>query len=371
MDDVDGGGGNGAGSGGHHEAAGGDHDELQAAGLHGAESHRQQHGGDGETGGRHHQLALRIGLRHAVGDVAPQHDADAAQHEDQRRHQARLVGRQAVEAVEIARQPDIDRRDGQKLQRAAGVADERRARSQQPAQHAAHAQAPRLGIGQRNGAIVAHQQEQEGQHQAGQTDHAERRLPAPARRDETAQRHAQHRADHGGRQKAADHRGAPRRREHAGEQRAARRAVARLAETDDGPRGEELAVGARQAAGDGGETPHRRHDGDAFDPAPTVGQQRDGKSEHGDGDRHGRGQRPQLLVAQAPFGLERREHRHHDLPVHEVEDHQQERHDEGEPRLPPRHRPVLGARRVSAEALVGGSKVHRGLPMPFSLGRHP
>jgi hypothetical protein len=89
-----------------------------------------------------------------------------------------------------------------------------------------------------------------------------------------AEHHAQHRSQDAGEEEGAEHGAAHAHREEGGEQRRPYRAVGGLAEADDGARTEELGVARGQGAGDGREAPHQRHQEDALDAAPAVGEQR-------------------------------------------------------------------------------------------------
>ena len=63
--------------------------------------------------------------------------ADAADQHDDGRLEARLIRREAVVAVEVARQPGLDRRNHEQIQSGADAGDERGARPEQLGDHGA------------------------------------------------------------------------------------------------------------------------------------------------------------------------------------------------------------------------------------------
>ena len=120
----------------------------------------------------------------------------------------RLVRRHAVDAVEEARQPGPDRRDDDQLRRAADADPQHGARARQRLDDVRAPRSPaswsrgRAAASSVHGAVVAHLQVQQRQHQARHADHAEGGLPAPARGDQPAEHHAEHRADRGRRRRS-------------------------------------------------------------------------------------------------------------------------------------------------------------------------
>ena len=152
-----------------------------------------------------------------------------------------------------------------------------------------------------------------------------------------------------GGEEGAEHRAAHPHREQRREQRGADGAVGGFAQADDAARGQQLRVASRERAGDRREAPDQRHQEDALDAAPAVGEQRQRNGAERDGDRDDRDERAELAVRQVPLRLEVREHRHDDLAVDVVDDHQREQDRE--------HRPRVAARR---RALVRGVVRRRG-----------
>ena len=67
-------------------------------------------GGQDRGHRRHEQPRARKARRQPVGDHTPQQCADAADQNDDRGLDAGLVGSDAIEAIEVARQPRPDRR---------------------------------------------------------------------------------------------------------------------------------------------------------------------------------------------------------------------------------------------------------------------
>ena len=102
-----------------------------------------------------------------------------------------------------------------------------------------------------------------------------------------------------------------------------------------------LPVAGGERARDRRETPDQRHQEDALDAAPPVGEQRQRNRAQRDGDRDDRDERAQLAVRKVPLRLEVREHRHHDLAVDVVDDHQREQDREHRPRVTTRCRTVV------------------------------
>ena len=100
-------------------------------------------------------------------------------------------------------------------------------------------------------------------------------------------------------------------------------------------------VVAGERAGDGREAPHQRHEHDALDAAPAVREQRQRHGAERDRDRDDGDQAAELAVGQAPLRLEVREHRHDDLAVDVVDDHQRDQDREDPPRIAARRKRVL------------------------------
>ena len=188
--------------------------------------------------------------------------------------------------------------------------------------------------GQRHRLVIADdEQEHDAQHQPGDADRTETRLPAPTLRDEASNHDAEHRSDHAGRQEGAEHRAAHPRRKQAREQGGAHGAVRRLAHADQGTRADQMSVAGGERARDRRETPDQCHQEHALDAAPPVGEQRQRNRTHRDGDRDDRDERAQLAVRKVPLRLQVREHRHHHLAVDIVDDHQREQDCEYGPRV--------------------------------------
>ena len=91
-----------------------------------------------------------------------------------------------------------------------------------------------------------------------------------------------------GREECAEHRAAHAHGKQRREQRGADGAVGGFAEADDAARGEQLRVASRERAGDRREAPDQRHQEDALDAAPPIGEQRQRHGAERDGDRDDR-----------------------------------------------------------------------------------
>ena len=172
--------------------------------------------------------------------------------------------------------------------------------------------------------------------------------------DVAAEHDAQHRSDHPGRKEGAEHGAAHPRRKQARKQSGAHGAVRRLAHADHGARGQQMPVARRKRASDRREAPDQRHQEYALDAAPPVSEQRQRNRAERDGDRDDRDERAQLAVRKIPLRLEVRKHRHHDLAVDVVDDHQREQDREHRPRVTTRRRTMV--RRV--EGNVARRKGH-------------
>ena len=108
-----------------------------------------------------------------------------------------------------------------------------------------------------------------------------------------------------------------------------------------------LPVARGERARDRREAPDQRHQEYALDAAPPVGEQRQRNRTQRDGDRHDGDERAQLAVREIPLRLQVREHRHHDLAVDVIDDHQREQDREHRPRVTARRRTVV--RRVEGD----------------------
>ena len=224
----------------------------------------------------------------------------------------------------------------------------------------------------RRRAVVPQQQERECEDQAGHRDQPERGPPSPRRGEDPAEHEAEQGAQRRSGLERAEHGGPLACREHRGEQRACRRAVPGLARADCCAGGEQLRIVLREAAGERGETPGRPHHGDGLHPAPAISHQRDRERTHRHADRDNGHERAQLCVRQPPLRLQVRERRHHDLPVDEVQGHQDEGHPEHRPGMALRHR--CGARLVEdvGSVLDTGQLQHdRPLQRVGRVRRHP
>ena len=338
---------------GQQEAAEGDEPEPGLRGHLQAEersakggSHHQQRG---DAKQRHRvELGVRAAGAGTVDDRPPHHATDSAEKHDERRLDGRLVGREAVLAVEKARQPRPDGREHEHLRRTAHAHPHQGARANQRLEDglpgaARRAHGPILPGRELHGSVVAHLEVQQGQHQSGKADHAERGLPAPARRDEAAEYHAEHGAHRGCGEEAGHQGTAHARREMARDQGRASRAVAGFAQADQPACGQQLAVAACEHARDRRQAPDGGHHDDALDPAGAVGEQRHGQCPEADRDRYHRDQRPELLVGQAPVLLHVGKERDDHLAVDIVEHHQRESHREGEPGLAAAEQVAVGS----------------------------
>ena len=121
-------------------------------------------------------------------------------------------------------------------------------------------------------------------------------------------------------------------REDTQDDRDADAAVGRLADAHEETRREHLFVALRETARERGEAPQQRHDGQAVDAAPAIGEQRQREGQHSDHQRDDAAQRAELSVAQVPFRLEQREHGIEHLSRHVVGQQQGEREREHDPR---------------------------------------
>ncbi len=269
-----------------------------------------------------------------------------------------LRRRDAVHAIQEARQPRPQRRDDDQLRGTADAHPQHGARAHQQLADVQRGLTERTPLGvelglEFDGAVVAHLQVQQRDDQPGYADDAEGRLPPPVAGDVAAEQHAEHRTDRGRGEEAGEQRTAHARREMAGDQRRADRAVAGLAEADDRAQRQQRAVATGPHARDRGQAPERRHHDDALDAAGAVGDQRHRQSAQCDRDRHHRHQGAELLVGQIPLGLDEGEQRDDDLAVDIVEDHQRQRHRAGKPGRAGAEQVVVFAR-----AALQGMQVH-------------
>jgi hypothetical protein len=161
------------------------------------------------------------------------------------------------------------------------------------------------------------------------------------RRDDAAQHDTEHRSHEARGEERAEHRAAHARREHRSEQRHARRAVGGFAKPDDAARDKEVTVVLGVRTGDRRNAPDERHQEDALDAAPAVGEQRQRDGSERNHDRHDRDETSQLAIRKRPLRLEVRKHRDDDLAVDAVDDHQREHNRKHRPRIPPRWEAVL------------------------------
>ncbi len=204
-----------------------------------------------------------------------------------------------------------------------------------------------LASGQRDGLVVAHDgQEHKCKDEPRDSDGAETGLPAPALGDEPAQHHAEHRPEHSRGNERAEHRAAHAERKQGCQKGGADRSVRSFTQADDAARTDQLRIASGECGRDRREAPDERHEENALDPAPPVGQQRQRHRPQRDGDRDDGNKGAQLTVRQVPLRLEVREHGHDNLAVDIVHDHQRE--DDRE------HRPgVTSRRRTMVRRVVG------------------
>ena len=131
-------------------------------------------------------------------------------------------------------------------------------------------------------------------------------------------------------------------REHAREQCHADRAVGCFADADDRTRDEQVAVAVGERAGDRRQAPDQRHQEDALDAAPAIGEQRKRDRADRNGDGYDRHEPAELAVRKRPVFLEMREHRHDDLAIDVIDDHQRKHDRENRPRIATWRQSVLG-----------------------------
>ena len=136
------------------------------------------------------------------------------------------------------------------------------------------------------------------------------------------------------------------------EQRRADRAVGGLAQSDDAARAQQVPVARRERARDGRQAPDKRHEENALDPAPPVGEERQRNCAERDGDRDDRDEPAQLAVGERPLRLEMRKHRHHDLAIDVIDDHQREQDREYGPRVDRRATGSAGRGASGRKAMV-------------------
>ncbi|MNT21671.1 hypothetical protein D3C72_1570180 [compost metagenome] len=150
-----------------------------------------------------------------------------------------------------------------------------------------------------------------------------------------AQGHAQHRAEH-----TTGHEGtgqgcahvAGEHRDHHGDADAA---IGRFANAHQKTGNKHLLVVFRQGAPQGGQAPEHGHQHQAFDPAKTVGQQRQGKSQQPDHQRNDTAEQAELAVTQSPFALEQGKYRVEHLARHVVGNQQAKGQGEDNPGITP------------------------------------
>ncbi|MNP05701.1 hypothetical protein D3C76_976590 [compost metagenome] len=144
------------------------------------------------------------------------------------------------------------------------------------------------------------------------------RSPAKMARQHSAKANAEHGTDHAPGQEGPRDRGPLLRWKDAQHHGQSDAAIGRFADADEEARDEHFLIVGGETAHQGGQAPDRRHQNQAADASQAIGDHRQRKGQHTDGNGDDAGQRAQLGIGEAPFGLElRKNHRQH-LPRHEV-----------------------------------------------------
>ncbi|MCY1368099.1 hypothetical protein D9M69_550630 [compost metagenome] len=112
-------------------------------------------------------------------------------------------------------------------------------------------------------------------------------------------------------------------------------AIGRFTEADEEARHEHFLIVGGKTAHQGRQAPDRRHENQTADASQAIGDQRQRKGQHTDGNGDDAGKRAKLGIGEAPLGLElRKNHRQH-LPRHEVRQQQSEGQGEDHPGVGP------------------------------------